>query len=210
MWSFIFGPPPIPPDELITKWKQVLSTQKRELDNRIEELKRLDNDTVIQIRLAAKEKEVPSIKILTKELLYVRNVIAKLYETGAMINSVSLQLSEQLAQIRLTKAIAASTVVMKNMNQLVTLPMIGETMQQLSKEMHQAGLIRDVMSDVLAQDDFEIGEAADEEVDKFLDGVAKEWKLPDIKHVKPVLSNKKLVPDALTKRTKTKKTENEN
>ncbi len=180
MYAWIFGPPADPPDVQIQKWKERLAVEIRLLTSRIAELDQLENDTIQIIRGYAKENQVGSVKILTKELIHLQKMKSRMYEARATINSVSTQLSEQLANIRMTKAMSASVEMMKHMNALVTVPMIGRTMYELSREMHKAGIIRELASEATAPDDFEIGEAADSEVDAFLASVAKNWKLPDV------------------------------
>lgn len=62
-----------------------------------------------------------------------------------------------------------STEVMKLVNGLVKLPQISQTMQDLQKEMMKAGIIEEMLEDVMDMDDVDdIEEEAEEEVEKVL------------------------------------------
>ncbi len=67
-----------------------------------------------------------------------------------------------------SQAVAIVTQVMKVVNDLIKVPELNQTMQQMSKEMMKAGLIEEtmgeMMDDVFDTDDIE--EDADAEVDK--------------------------------------------
>lgn len=77
-----------------------------------------------------------------------------------------LQLSEQLATIKMTQAISMSGEAMAAMNQLINVPVLSASMRTLGMEMEKAGFIQEMMTDTLQQDDVEA--EADEEIDKGL------------------------------------------
>ena len=76
----------------------------------------------------------------------------------------------QAAQVRVAGSLSKSADVMKAMHQLIRVPEIQKTMQEMSKEMMKAGIIEEMMEDVMEplgeQDELE--DAAQEEVDKIL------------------------------------------
>jgi hypothetical protein len=57
---------------------------------------------------------------------------------------------------------------MKVMNSLVKLPELANDMQELSMEFMKAGIMDEMVQDVIEMDDDELEEEADEEVDKVL------------------------------------------
>jgi charged multivesicular body protein 3 len=59
---------------------------------------------------------------------------------------------------------------MAMMNTLVKLPQLNSTMMAMAREMEKAGLIEEVMNDVL-DNDAELDEEADQELDKVIDEV---------------------------------------
>lgn len=56
------------------------------------------------------------------------------------------------------------------MNSLVKLPQLNSTMMAMAREMEKAGLIEEVMNDVL-DNDAELDDEADQELDKVIDEV---------------------------------------
>ena len=67
-------------------------------------------------------------------------------------------------------SLKASTGIMKDVNMLVRLPQLTNTMQQLSQELMKAGIIEEMVGDVLPNDELLEGEEeeAEVEVDKIL------------------------------------------
>jgi len=61
-----------------------------------------------------------------------------------------------------------STQIMGYMNNLVRLPQLNQVMMVMSREMEKAGLIEEMMEDIIPDND-EIEEAADEEVEKVME-----------------------------------------
>ncbi|XP_023210455.1 charged multivesicular body protein 3-like [Centruroides sculpturatus] len=118
---------------------------------------------------AAKKNNKDVCVILAKEILRSRKAVSRLYASKAQINSVMMNMNQQLATIRLSGSLQKSTDVMKSMQNLIKLPEIAKTMQDLSKEMLRAGIIDEMLEDTLeGMDDQELEDEAQEEVDKVL------------------------------------------
>ncbi|MCL4121011.1 UNVERIFIED_CONTAM: hypothetical protein GTU68_005826 [Idotea baltica] len=78
-------------------------------------------------------------------------------------------MKSQLATLRVAGSLQKSNEVMKVMQQLIKLPEINRTMQDMSKEMMKAGIIEEMMEDTFeSMEPEDMDEAADEEVDKIL------------------------------------------
>ena len=84
------------------------------------------------------------------------------------------------AQIRVAGAMSQSTEVMQAMQQLVKVPEVAKTMQEMSKEMMKAGILEEMMEDTFEglEDQDELEEAAQEEVDKVYTCITCLFKLP--------------------------------
>lgn len=117
---------------------------------------------------AAKKGDKDVCKVLAKEVIRARLACNKLHTSKAHLNSVTLQMKNQLATIRVAGSMSKSTEVMKAMQALVKVPEVAATMRELSKEMMKAGIIEEMMDETLdcMEDSEEIEDAADEEVDK--------------------------------------------
>lgn len=69
--------------------------------------------------------------------------------------------------MKMAKTMQKSTQIMSFMNQLVRLPQLNKVMVAMAREMEKAGLIEEVMDDVLDTD--EVEEEAEEEVSKVIE-----------------------------------------
>eukprot|EP01090_Pellita_catalonica_P021572 TRINITY_DN8111_c0_g1_i2.p1 TRINITY_DN8111_c0_g1~~TRINITY_DN8111_c0_g1_i2.p1 ORF type:complete len:108 (+),score=31.91 TRINITY_DN8111_c0_g1_i2:283-606(+) len=80
--------------------------------------------------------------------------------------------------MKVAQCMQKSAKVMKQMNALVRIPEIAETMQTLSREMARAGMIEEMTSEVLDDLDSDMEDEADAEVDKVLAGIVGDMPLP--------------------------------
>lgn len=131
-------------------------------------------------------------KVLAKEVLHARKAINKIYTSKAHLNSVLLQMKNQLgelirdfvavvivdcilATLRVAGSLSKSTEVMQAMQRLIRTPEIAHTMQELSKEMMKAGIIEEMLDETMDvfEDTEEMEEAAQSEIDKVLYEITK-------------------------------------
>ena len=99
-----------------------------------------------------------------------------------------MQVNEAFAVRKIEGSLKASTGIMKDVNTLVRLPELTGTMQELSQELMKAGIIEEMVGDVLPDDQLLEGEdeEAEGEVDKVLGEVLKgklgenDQKLPQL------------------------------
>jgi len=105
---------------------------------------------------------------VAKELIRSRKAKENIYKSKAQLNSVSMQLQQNLSMMKVAGVMQRSTQVMGMMNNLVRLPQLNQVMMAMAREMEKAGLIEEMMDDVMA-DDEEIEDAADEEVEKVME-----------------------------------------
>jgi charged multivesicular body protein 3 len=87
------------------------------------------------IKDSAKKGDVDSCRILAKEVIRAKKAVNKLYASKAQLSSVEMSMKNQLATLRVSGSLQKSSEVMKYMQELVKLPEIQATMQELSKEM---------------------------------------------------------------------------
>lgn len=172
--EFFVKPPD--PKELVRKWQSDIRKEQRNLEKQIRDNSRLEKVAQKQIREAAKRNDMASAKTLAKELVHTRRMTTRLWTNKAHMMSMNSQLTEQLGMVKVAGTLKQSTQVMKVVNDLIKVPELNQTMQQMSKEMMKAGLIEEtmgeMMDDVFDTDDIE--EDADAEVDKVLTEIAGE------------------------------------
>jgi len=96
--------------------------------------------------------------------------VTRLYTAKANLNSVQLQMKNQLATLKVSGALSSSADVMKSMNALVKLPETQKAMMEMSKEMMKAGVIEEMLEDTMEglEESEEMEEAAQEEIDRII------------------------------------------
>ncbi len=123
------------------------------------------------IKDAAKQ-DMSVVKLLAKELIQSKKAKNRIHKAKAQINSVNLQLTQQISQAKVMGALQKSSEVMKIMNNLVKMPEIQETMKNLSKEMTKAGVMEEMINDTMdSLEDDDIEEESEEAVNQILDEV---------------------------------------
>ncbi|KAK5645409.1 hypothetical protein RI129_006709 [Pyrocoelia pectoralis] len=181
------------PKELVNEWSHKLRKETSQLDRQIRTIQREEEKIKHSLREAAKKNDRDVCIILAKEVLNARKAISKIYTSKAYLNSIQLQMKNQLATLRVAGSLSKSTEVMQAMQRLVRIPEVSHTMQELSKEMMKAGIIEEMLDetmDAMEEDSQEMEEAAQSEVDKVLweltEGKLGEAPAPPVSEAKQV------------------------
>lgn len=151
------------------------------------QLKALESKTKQYILAASKrgqrnpsqaKQAASETRTFARELLRIRKQSNRLATSKAQLNSVQMQVNEAFSVRKIEGSIKASTGIMKDVNSLVRLPELTGTMRQLSQELMKAGIIEEMVGDVIPDDELLEGEdeEAETEVDKVL-GEILEGKL---------------------------------
>lgn len=109
-------------------------------------------------------------RMLACGLLRIRAQTSRLTTGRAQLESVRMRVQEAFAMRRIEGSLRASTGIMREVNSLVRMPVLSDTMRQLSTELVKAGIIEEDVNDALPTDDLADDEleAADAEVDGVL------------------------------------------
>jgi len=158
------------PKEQVQEWGKKIRKEGYNLDRQINAIKREEMKVTKSLKEAAKKGDKDVCHILAKEIINSRKAVTRLYTAKANLNSVQLQMKNQLATVKVAGALSSSAEVMKSMNALVKLPETQKTMMELSKEMMKAGVIEEMLEDTMEGLDAEeeMEEAAQEEIDKII------------------------------------------
>ncbi|CCG21606.1 Vps24 protein [Candida orthopsilosis Co 90-125] len=170
----IWGPDP---KEQMRKINQLLRKNKRELDRSINQLQPLKKKTEGLIRKSAKEKDYKTAKLYAKELININRQYNKLYTSRTRVESITMSINEQYSMNKLTKSIHSSTSIMRDVNSLIHIGAVSQTMQELSKELTKAGIINEMMDDMVDLDyeeDEELESESQEEVNKIIATLTEE------------------------------------
>lgn len=110
-----------------------------------------------------------SARLYAKELRNTQKVNERMHISRATLDSIEFKLNEQQQLIKLKGSLQKSTGIMQDMNQLVRLPQMSKTVQELSKELMKSGIIDEMVDDALddmAWEDEDLDE--NEEIDTLL------------------------------------------
>lgn len=158
------------PKQQVQEWTSKLRKESYALDRQVRSIQREEDKLKKTLKEAAKKNDKEVCTILAKELIRSRKAINKIYTSKAHINSVQLQMKNQLATVRVAGSLAKSTEVMTAMQALVKLPEVAASMREMSKEMMKAGIIEEMIDETMEsmEDVEEMEEEAQKEVDKVL------------------------------------------
>ncbi|KAG5368049.1 Vacuolar protein-sorting-associated protein 24 [Yarrowia sp. C11] len=165
----IYGPDPA---EQRRTCQSLIRQNQRQIDRQLASLQSSEAKTKQMIKASAKRNDVKSARILAKEIYGVKKQRARLHTSKAQLNSVSLQVDEAFSLQKIQGSMKTSTGVMKEVNQLVRLPELMGSMQQLSMELVKSGIIDEMVGDTL--DTLDDNEMVDEDAEKEIDGILGE------------------------------------
>ena len=172
------------PKEQMRKCNELIRQNTRKLDRDITSLRVVEQKTRSYIVAASKRaQKTPSqanqankeARVFARELVRVRKQNARLHTSKAQLQSVQMQVNEAFSVRQIEGSLKASTSIMKDVNTLVRLPELTGTMQALSQELMKAGIIEEMVGDMLPDDELLEGEdeEAEGEVDKVLSEILK-------------------------------------
>merc|ERR1719321_1744043 len=106
--SFLFGGKKPSPDEMVKKWRRQMRSEQRVIERDIKRLEREEEKVKMEVRAAAQRGDIDIAKMLAKELVNSKKGKERMYIAKTHLNSVSMQLQEQLSMMRVTKCMAKS------------------------------------------------------------------------------------------------------
>ncbi|WFD40090.1 Vacuolar protein-sorting-associated protein 24 [Malassezia japonica] len=111
--------------------------------------------------------------MLAREVVRSNKHRTRLITSKAQLNSISLQLQQQMSVFKVTGSLQKSTEIMKLSNNLIKLPQMSKSMREMSGELMKAGIMEEMMNDTLdsgvfGEDQEELEEEAQEEVSNVL------------------------------------------
>ncbi|KAF2667738.1 hypothetical protein BT63DRAFT_389525 [Microthyrium microscopicum] len=185
--SFFFGPTP---QEQKQKCNALIRKNTRLLDRDIANLKQTEFKTrnlIIQASKRAqrnpsqKTQAIKETKLFARELIKVRKQNNRLHTSKAQLESVKMQVNEAFAVRKIEGSIRTSTGIMKEVNSLVRLPELMGTMRELSQELVKAGIVEEMVGDMLPGDELmeDDYDETEEEVEKVLGEILKD-KTPQV------------------------------
>ncbi|KAG7818227.1 hypothetical protein KL942_002846 [Ogataea angusta] len=172
----IWGPDP---KEQYRRCQSALRKNKRQIERQLQDLNAVEKKTKTLIRAAVKKDDMKTAKMYAREYKNVARTIQRVTVSKVTLESIGMKLAEQQQMIKLKGSMQKSTEIMRDMNQLVRLPQIGHTVQELSRELMKSGVIDEMMDDMLETTDIYEDEE-DEDVDEVLRDILDEKPQPEV------------------------------
>jgi len=158
----------------VREWNSKLRKQQFLLDRQIRNIQREEEKVKLELKKAAKRGDKDVCLVLAKEIVNSRKAIRRIQTSKAQLNSVMMNMSQQLATLRVANAMEKSASVMRSMQSLMKVQEISQVMQEMSREMMKAGIIEEMLEEVL-DDQLEVDDELEEEAQKEVDKVL--WEL---------------------------------
>nr|XP_014092484.1 charged multivesicular body protein 3 [Bactrocera oleae] len=163
------------PKEQVQEWTHKIRKESNQLDRQIRSIQREEEKVKRSLKQAATKNDRDTCIILAKEIVRARKAINRIYTSKAHLNSIQLQMKNQLATLRVAGSLQKSTEVMQAMQNLVRYPELAGIMRDMSKEMMKAGIIEEMLDETM--DSLEESEEMEEEAAKEVDKVL--WEITD-------------------------------
>lgn len=152
----------------VNEWCHKIRKEGYQLDRQVRAIKNEEEKVKRALKQAAAKGDRDTCTILAKEIVHSRKATNRIYLTKAHLNSVQLQMKNQLATLRVAGSLAKSTEVMSAMQNLVRVHEIAGVMREMSKEMTKAGIMEEMLEETMdsIEDTDELEEEVQSEVDK--------------------------------------------
>jgi charged multivesicular body protein 3 len=158
------------PREQKRKCDSLIRQNKREIDRSLGQLRTTEAKLKQTIKQDARKMQNnpalakslrSSIQALAKEIAGAKKHEQRLNTNKAQLDSVQMQVNESFAVRKIEGSLKSSAKVMREVNSLTKLPELSRTMQELSQELMKAGIIEEMVGDMLPDDELledDIGE----------------------------------------------------
>jgi charged multivesicular body protein 3 len=179
------------PAELCKEWQSKLRKEGLKLDRAAREVERDKAKTELEIKALAKRGgQEAAIRGMAKNVIEARKAIDRIATTKAHLSSVSMQMRNQLATIKMGQAFKSSAEAMRSMSALVSAPEVAQSMKELAFEMERAGFMQEIVDDSMAMMD----NTAEGEVDAEVDKVIQELTMATLSKAAPAPVGKVRMP----------------
>jgi len=148
------------PEELLRQNQRALNKAVRELDRERTKMEQQEKKLIADIKKAAKDNQMDSVKIMAKDLVRTRRYVKKFILMKANIQAVGLKVQTLRSQNAMAMAMKGVTRALQSMNRQMNLPQIQHIMQEFEKQSEIMDMKEDMMNEVI---DDAIGDEDDEE-----------------------------------------------
>ena len=153
-----------PLKEIVRENQRMLKKAIRELEKEIENLKRQDKKLTADIKKSAKLGQMPSVRIMAKDLVRTRSYVTRFIEMKTHLNAVSLKMQTIKSHDAMANAMKGVTKALIAMNAKVSIPGLQKVMTEFLRENERAELTQEVLAETLDDAMAEEGSTAQEDL----------------------------------------------
>ncbi|WFD30122.1 Vacuolar protein-sorting-associated protein 24 [Malassezia sp. CBS 17886] len=168
----VFGPSK---EERVREVQKRLRHEQRGLDREVRQIDLAVGKVKGEIRRLAVKGDRRNAALLAREVVRSNKHRTRLLTSKAQLNSITLQLQQQLSMLKVTGSLQKSTEIMRLSNRLIRLPEMSQAMREMSSELIKAGVLEEMIQDTIDAsvlgEEGELEEAAQTEVDQVLEEI---------------------------------------
>lgn len=145
--------------------KRMINKSIRELERERTNLTVQEKKIIQDIKNAAKNNQMNSVKIMAKDLVRTRKYISKFYEMKSHLQGVQLRMQTMKSTEAMARSMAGATKAMTALSKQLNIPSLTAILQEFQQETEKLGITQEVMGDTI---DEVLGEAGDIEQEEMV------------------------------------------
>lgn len=148
MFSALWAPVKTP-KEMLKDSQASIRQGIREIDRSQRDLMKKEELRQKEIKLMASKGQMPTVRVMAKDLARMRAAIAKFYSVKAELESVSFNLSTMQSTAVMADAMKGAAKAMMRLNATQNLPVLQKVMMTFVKEQDMMAMKQEVMDDTM-------------------------------------------------------------
>jgi charged multivesicular body protein 2A len=144
--------------------KRMINRSIRELDRERNSLVAQEKKIIADIKAAAKNNQMSSVKIMAKDLVRTRKYQSKFYEMKSHLQGVQLRMQTIKSTEAMARSMAGATKAMTALSKQLNIPGLTQILQEFQTETEKLGITQEVMGDTIDDVLGEVGDIEQEEL----------------------------------------------
>ena len=144
--------------------KRMINRSIRELDRERNSLAAQEKKIIADIKLAAKNNQISSVKIMARDLVRTRKYQSKFYEMKSHLQGVQLRMQTIKSTEAMARSMAGATKAMTALSKQLNIPGLTQILQEFQQETEKLGITQEVMGDTIDDVLGEVGDIEQEEM----------------------------------------------
>jgi len=157
------------------------------MDREIQKMAREEAQCIAQIKQAARKGNEQEARVLTKNLIRIRQAKDKMTASKAQMGSCKTQIQTMGANMKMAQTMKNTTAIMGQMNEAVDVKKVQKTAMEMQKAQMEAETAQEMIGDAFDAMD---GDGIEEEMDAEIAGVFSELALEDLSGIKAAPSTR--------------------